>query len=1153
MLLGVLGTVILGCGGLAVATGSPPTRQSAASSTTIPIPLPPGGTLPPGVSVPTQTTLPAPGALSGTIGQLVEQFVSRGKLPANLSASQLGALFEAPTALLPAELQTLVGALRQLGSQGLDEPLAAEVACLLGSSSTLSSFGGLQSVSWATPAVDALAGAGVLSGILQASATGAFAPDQAVSQWQWLAVLLRLLGALPIGIAPGTHLTPSAIMRLAKAKGLLAADESVTAAVASHLDLAQALTFALRALGIDEAASQLALQVQGAGTSTLGPPSPAGAMALFDRLGLLDDIGSSPLKPFTRADAAALVARVLSLFDATLQALGKPALSSVSPSLLEAGTTATITGNDLGQAPGTLTWEPTTGRFAHLAVSSWSATKVSARLPSSAAPGAGRLVLETSGGATASAPAEVVALKLRILRHLPGGDVELLVDGRTFYLSSAAAAALEHMPVSSQVAWSSQASAELAGTRRADTSNDVPQDPPLQVRSLPAPRVSDTQRLARSADTSDPCAQGCETTYGPDATPYSSVLSSAQVNYEVPCVTVLGYKVCSGWADAGTELAGTINGVGSPTGYFTEVGSALSGASLITAASMDATVGLTYTPKRAGDLVVVEAKVITDQVDGGVGVAGAGTAPAYAYGAATGYGSQEQTIASRFDTISASVATWPDLSAVDLADQALTKLDAISDTAQALWQLEGLPGEVGTSHVATFTWAKTAAAGEALHVSVDTQALVASNGLSQTEVNALSGVVLVKILERSPVSQPIGSSGICTNPTGVSGTLAISSVTPPSAHVGATITVAGSGFGDSGQLAFYNPVLGTVVDAPIETWGPTRVQAQVPYTLWGTEKLFVLPSPYSCSPETPVSFTIGPPALSAMTLSTSWQGPSLTVSGDGFGPAPCPLAGVVRLECEPGATGSIEGPGTVSLELVRGPGGHLPPAPVSVNVTPEVTSWTGSGFSLSLGPLLGEAESPLAHLAPGTYEVRLTRSFSNGGFALAEAHSPYTSGSLDFVVADHWPIEQVSVVRDLGEVTIPATTLRSVVVAETSSSHRAVGPGTVLVVEGDGFGALAGSVVLVGPYHAVSVPYGSGWPGDAGTVVVPSYDIDAWSAHRVVFSVPQGLSSGTFVLWVLHAGWGPWSEAGSARSLTIAQPACPCLAGGPACGLSSAP
>lgn len=89
------------------------------------------------------------------------------------------------------------------------------------------------------------------------------------------------------------------------------------------------------------------------------------------------------------------------------------------------------------------------------------------------------------------------------------------------------------------------------------------------------------------------------------------------MTYDVPCVTVLGDRVCSSWADAAVDLGG------------------LSGA------TMDATLGLTYTPRKAGDWVTIEARVLTNQVDGGVGFAGAGIAPVHVYADATDAGSQE--------------------------------------------------------------------------------------------------------------------------------------------------------------------------------------------------------------------------------------------------------------------------------------------------------------------------------------------------------------------------------------------------------------------------------------------------------------------------------------------------------------------------------
>lgn len=1107
---------------------------SATSLQSPPLPLPPGAPLPSGASLPS--------SLEG----IVEQFLADGSLPANLSAEQVAALLAAPESVLPAGLVSVLHALRVLGGEALGGPVAAEVSCLLGGASQVSPpYGDLRHVPWAAPAVRALSATGMLSGIFDATSTGGLAPLATVPQWQWLALVLRVLGALPAGSPAGSEVTsPAAIMRIARHEGLFAAG-GVVADPGASLDLGDAMALAVRGLGLAAAANEVAAAAPLAGTGAAS--SASGALTLAVRLGLLEDVGASAAQPFTRADAAVVAARALALFEATLQALGGPTIAAVAPTPLEAGTTATITGDGFGEQGGTVEWQPSAGGASGLRVSSWSTTKVVASLPASVALGAGRLVVETRDGAKASAATEVVSFALRVLRRLPGGDVELLANGRRFYVSAAAAAAVARMPLAAQLEWAAQAGLDLGASGPQGGPAGQHDPPAVKVTSLPAPRVEELRRHPTlAAGAGDPCATGCETIYGPGVTPYSPALTSTQVSYDVPCVTILGHKVCSGWADGSAELGGMVDGLGYPNGYFSEVGSSLSGASLVTGASMSATIGLTYTPKHAGDLVVVEARVITDQVDGGVGVAGAGTAPVYAYGAATGYGTEKETVASRLSTMSASVASWPDLSAVDLADEALTKLDAINDAAQTLWQLGGLPGEVGTGHVSTFTWSEIAEPGQSLAVTVDTESLVASNGLSQTEVNAVSGVVLVKVLEVSPTTGTTGPTSACTNPPGVSGRLAITSVTPPAAPVGATVTVRGTGFGRAGDLAFYSPVLGTVTDAPVESWGPGEVEAQVPYAPFGASRLLVLPSPYSCSPEAPSPFTIEPPTVASTTLATAYAGPTFTVTGEGFGPAPC-ATHLVRLECTPGTTAGREGPGTVSLELVRGAGGGVPPAAVTLNATPYLASWTNSGFSLPLGPLL---TGPFAHLAPGTYRVRLTRTFSNEGFALSEVRSPTTSGSLDFVRAGHWPLRTITVTRDLGVVTIPTTTLQSVEVAGAAQANGTALPGGSVVVSGSGFGDEVGSVVLVGPFHLSTVPPSEGWPGDRGTYVVPAADLDAWSAHRVVFSVPTGVQSGTFSLWVLHAGWGPWSEASGPRSLAVGEAGCPCLRGGGACPAS---
>gem|GEM_PF-5524678 len=1101
-------------------------------STALPTSLPPSATLPPGVTPPTGVTLPSypPSTLGGLTETLVQQFLAQGRLPAGITAQDVQALLGAPSSELPPQLAELTKALSGLASAGLDGPLASDVACTLASAvGTTTGSPDLTNLPWAQAAVGALSTTGALSGVFKATSTGGFGPGQQTLQWQWVALVMRGVGALPSGNGLAAQLgSPSSVVRLAVGRGLFPPGGGVTPSPRSTIDVGQAVTLLTRALGLGGLADQLGALAPSSGLPSGTPRWAGGAMTLAHGLGLLDDIGLSATAPLTRADAVVLLARSLGLYGTVVDALDKPTLTGVSPGVLGPGMRAALSGSNFGQVGGTVAWRPRSGATQMVSVVSWSTSVVTVQLPEHVASGPGELVLLTKDGAVATAAAEVAPPAFRVVRDMPGGQVDLASAGHNYYVKPTVARALLAMPASAQLQWSRKVGLVLGSGSTEVLGVAAPERPALSVHPIPASH--EQRELAASVAAANPCVQGCETLYGPGVTPYSPGLSSTQVTYDVPCATVLGYNVCSGWADASSDLGGVVGGYGDPTGYFTQVGAALSGASLVTGGTMDATLGLSYAPKYAGDLVVVNAKVITDQVDGGVGVAGAGTAPVHVYANAGSYGTEESTVASRLSTMSASVASWPDLSSADLAEQALSKLDAINDTAQTLWQLEGLPGEIGTGHVSSFSWSGTGQAGQDLQVSIDTQAVVASNGLAQTEVNAVSGVVLVKITELAPAALPASSGAACIDPPGVSGRLAISSVTPASGTAGTAIVVRGTGFGRVGQLAFYNPVIGTETDAVVQSWEPDEVRAAVPYMAPGQSQLFVFPTPYSCSTEVPAAFDMKGPTVTATTLSLGQ--PVFTVTGDGFGPGPC-AQHVVRLECMPGATASTLGAGTVSLQLVKGPGGGLPAEPLALNATPYVTSWSNGGFTVLLGPLLGHM--PL----PGTYRVVLTRRFSDHGWALAEVHPRGTSASSDFVWASHWPQQDLTVTRDLGLIALPATLIMA---AHAPGSGSQASPGGSVVVSGTGFGAKQGSVVLVGWASSLPPAYYQVWPTGPRAHVVGAQDIATWSNTRVVFSVPAGLAPGNYAVWVLNARWGPWAVVGDVHMISVAAPGRQCAA-----------
>lgn len=845
-----------------------------------------------------------------------------------------------------------------------------------------------------------------------------------------------------------------------------------------------------------------------------------GPVALAYRLGVVNGVGGGKFggdEPLTRAQVAAILSRALQVFFKAAFATGQPLITKVDPAPMGIGLPTTISGHGFGSQAGTVTWQTAGGTKETWPVTSWTDSTVTVTIPADAQTGNGKLTINNADGLAGSVSAELDGSKLVFGKPLADGRVPLQVAGKTYYVKSSDVEGLRALPPGRQMDFLSQLQIRFGSTAGGSSGGTTGRAPtwqapqyapsPLVVRPATTTAAVSTAQAQTSAAACD--TDGCVTLYGPGATPFAPDMSSSRVSVDEPCETIWGYQVCSGVASAEALLGGVVYSPdytsysGYPNGYFTEVGTALSGVGLITAASMDATLGFSYHAKSPGDFMRIEVKVITNQVDGGVGVAGAGVAPVNVYTVGNGIGQQQDVVASRLGTLSASVGSWPDLSTLDMAEQSLGALDAINDTAQTIWQLDGLPGETGVAHVSSFSWSGYAPAdGSNLDVSVDTQAIAAANGFSQTEVNAVSGVVVVKVTEfgSPPTAYP------CTDTTPARAV--ITGVTPALAGPGDTVSVSGSGFGQTGTVYLYSSVNGTADTAQVLSWSPESVTVRVPEVVPGAYSLWVAPDSL-CTKPSSTSFTVAPPSADAIHVVMSWQGPHIYVTGHNFGPT-FSAYGTTMLAGE--------------LELLPDAGGQ------TINLVPD--SWEQGGF---------EAESPL--LAPGAYELKLVQHYQdyNGGYVLAgstgESGASGTSNG-PFVAVPHPTLFSKDVTTVLGKFTIPAARLDSL-------SPTSALPGTAVAAMGAGFGSIPGSVWLV---NIDNVEAGAGATGGgnvpaARSYVVTSSAVTSWTDNQVVFTVPKDVAAGRYSVYVLPAGYAPWQEPSAAAVVLEVKEQCSCCPG----------
>lgn len=1086
--------------------------------------LPPG--LPPGVSLPTcppgsSSSSSSSSSSLANLASVLAAFSQKGTLPSHLTEAEIAALLAAPSGVLPPALAAAVQSLRSLGTSPIDLPVAAKIACYLqGSEASQSAFPPTGPMPQAIQqAFTALATSGALPNSLLSSRTHLPMFSSSLTEGDFAALLLPLTTLAPGSAHPSTV---DAAFEAAIKAGLFSG-ATRAAGPRTRLDwksMADLVAQAFRLIGGAQQAPLNTLHV----------------------LGVLPGVQTTPSSPISLGDGALVLSHVAALAAAVVLAQGGPTIVGVQPGTLLPGSAVTLQGRNFGSQAGTVTWSPTSGASMQWPVSDWSDSAVTLTVPSNTVLGPGKLILNTASGQQTTVSLTVGGPALRVGRSVPGGMVQLVTAAGTFFVPKDEVGKLLALPANEQENFAASLPIALPhGQGGGRVPTVLPNPPPLTVRVA----RSAPHGLPRRDANDSSCANGCSVFYGPETTPFSPSLSSVQVQEDVPCVTLLGYQVCSGWADGGADLGGEVNGVGYPNGYFTEVGAALSGASLISAASMDATLGFSYTAKANGDLLVVTVRVLTNQVDGGVGVAGAGTAPVYAYATSNVFAQERETLASRLSTISASVGSWPDLSAADLAEQSLSKLDALNDTAQTLWQLQGLPGELGTPHSATFTWSGIASAGESIQVQVDTQAIAAANGLSQTEVNAVSGVVLAEVQELPPQSVGAGGGSGCH---GIPGPLTITSVTPKAAQAGDAVSVSGSGFGTSGLVELYDPRLGIVTTGQVGSWSPHHVTVVFPMAPPGADHLWVFPWPFSCGQEKPATFQLLPPTGQAgfQPDLPPW-GPSLTVTGAGFGAIPSPSAqNQITVGPGPSYTPFLASFAlTPSLTLVPVSSGAssspAPQAPLSFSLS-DIWRWENDGIILPLvkGPGYSEGIPLSAHAPPGRYEVVLRETYTRTAYGPLQEVFPKTgtSASLNFVGVGTWPRASVRISLDLGQITIPGARVSKLVLP----AGQGVLPGSLVTAEGSGFSS-SGTVVLV-PSAGFGVPGAMPrGPNAPGSVFVPPADVTSWQNNAVTFRVPVDLAGGTYELWMIPEGLGDWAT--QPVPLRVAQTGCGCPGVGP--------
>ncbi len=327
-------------------------------------------------------------------------------------------------------------------------------------------------------------------------------------------------------------------------------------------------------------------------------------------------------------------------------------------------------------------------------------------------------------GLTAQDESQVATPKPSFTAVVENGE-RLFVDNLQLYQSltpSQKAEALSHLGIQKQ---------QLLGSLKAG--NPFPGNQgAMSVQVIPS--ASDERDKPSVKSGGGGAAAGSSTTYyGYGHQPFN-VTAGPTYSTNIPCVTILGVKICSGTASAGAVYNAS-------SGLIVEATAALGVASIGASASLGAEY-VSQVPAGLTSNVTVTATVYT--WDGTVGVSGVGASCAPLYmNESDPSGSHSDTLASCLDTLSISVPVIEVSEAASAALQIYGNLSFLLDKYESIIDLLSDIPQYGTT---PFHWSGRLSHGSGLEIAVtpDTQARDLGAG---TVFNESSSIVVIEVSE----------------------------------------------------------------------------------------------------------------------------------------------------------------------------------------------------------------------------------------------------------------------------------------------------------------------------------------------------------------------------------------------------------------------
>jgi hypothetical protein len=468
--------------------------------------------------------------------------------------------------------------------------------------------------------------------------------------------------------------------------------------------------------------------------------------------------------------------------------------------------------------------------------------------------------------------------------------------------------------------------------------------------------------------------------------------------------------------------------------------------------------------------------------------------------AGSNFGATQGSSTVKFNGTSATVTTWSATSVVATVPTGATTGNVVVhasgvDSAGKAFTVVAAPSITSLSPTSGAVGASVTIAGSNFGSTQGTST-VKFNGTIATITSWAAGSIVTKVPTGATTGNVVvHASGVDSNGSAftVLPTPSISSLSPTSGAVGASVTITGTNFGSTQGTSTvkFNGTTATTVT----TWTATSIVAIVP-TGATTGSVVVTVSGVA---STGVTFTVvAAPSITSLSPSSALVGTSVTITGTGFG------------STQGSSTVSFNGtaatPTSWNSTTVKAP---VPTGATNGNVIIHASGVdsNGTGFTVlqapsitSLSPSFGPVGAIITITGTNFGSTQGSSSVTFGGWSASP--TSWTATSISVAVPQNAATGNVVVtVSGISSNGVNFTVLP--IPSITSVSPTSAGAGAIITIAGTNFGTSQGSSTVTFNGTA-STPCGSCWSATSITVAVPS----AATSGNVVVTVSGVPSNG---------------------------------------------